>query len=256
MAYLNVPNNGNAGSDNKYLYNNKELQDENLGGIALNLYDYGARFYDPQIGRFTTIDPKTEKYNNWTPYLYAADNPIKFIDKNGEGPGEDLLMAIAVRAAKYSAKQQDNQTALNSIGGTLSKMTPPTNVSLGEDITSMEAGVSFNLTNNVSAEVKAKVALNEEKGVVSTTSVSLTVGKVLGAKMEASGYQGQDGKTKVETKADAGIVIPSLPSSPVKVNGSALLRTIGGLIETAKNYCNQKMDEVTNREKYVQKEDN
>ena len=66
-------------SENKYLYNRKELQDE----LNLDLYDYSARFYDPQIGRWHAQDPHAENYLNWTPYNYVANNPLLLIDPNG-----------------------------------------------------------------------------------------------------------------------------------------------------------------------------
>jgi len=69
---------------NRYLYNGKELQDETFaGGVRLGWYDYGARFYDPQIGRFTTIDPFAEKFPAMTTYQYASNNPVVCIDLDG-----------------------------------------------------------------------------------------------------------------------------------------------------------------------------
>lgn len=75
IASGNVPS-----PKNEYLYNSKELQEE------LGLYDYGARFYDPGVARFTSIDPKADKYLNLSDYVYAANNPTLYIDHNGEGP--------------------------------------------------------------------------------------------------------------------------------------------------------------------------
>ncbi|WP_339883467.1 DUF6443 domain-containing protein [Polaribacter vadi] len=65
----------------KFGYNGKELE-ESLG---LGLIDLGARFMDPAIGRFTTIDPLTDIANYQSPYVIADNNPVVFVDIHGLG---------------------------------------------------------------------------------------------------------------------------------------------------------------------------
>lgn len=48
------------------------------------MYEYGARNYDPAVGRFFNIDRLSEKYETLSPYNYTANNPIKFVDVDGE----------------------------------------------------------------------------------------------------------------------------------------------------------------------------
>ena len=59
-----------------YKYNGKELQETGM-------YDYGARMYMPDIGRFGAQDALGEMYYSYSPYGYVANNPIKFIDPTG-----------------------------------------------------------------------------------------------------------------------------------------------------------------------------
>lgn len=62
-----------------YKYNAKEL--DRMHG--LDWYDYGARMYDPVIGKWNAVDPLAEKYYGVSPYAYCANNPVIFVDPDG-----------------------------------------------------------------------------------------------------------------------------------------------------------------------------
>ncbi|MBX3241936.1 MAG: RHS repeat-associated core domain-containing protein [Chitinophagaceae bacterium] len=74
----------NNAPTNRYKYNGKELQSHEFSdGTGLELYDYGARMQDPQIGRWWVQDKFAEVYVSLNPYQYAANNPIKIVDEAG-----------------------------------------------------------------------------------------------------------------------------------------------------------------------------
>jgi RHS repeat-associated protein len=82
-----------------YLYNGKELQHNEFGdGNGLELEDYGARLYDPQIGRWTTPDDYAEITLSESPYCYVGNMPVSRIDPDGN-TGMDIVAGVLIGAA-------------------------------------------------------------------------------------------------------------------------------------------------------------
>jgi len=81
---------------------------------GVNIYNYGARMYDPVIGRFFTKDRFLEKYFDLSPYQYGANNPIKYIDVNGDSivvAGSQEFKEQTTRDIAQLKKSNDNGVA-------------------------------------------------------------------------------------------------------------------------------------------------
>ncbi len=76
-------------SHHRYQYNGKEWTD------ALNWYDYGARWYDPAVGRWGQVDPLAGIYASSSPYNYGLGNPIRFIDPDGRRVSSRQHLSVA-----------------------------------------------------------------------------------------------------------------------------------------------------------------
>jgi RHS repeat-associated protein len=72
------------GSSLKYLYGFNGKENEDYGNR--NSYDFGARIFDSRISRWLSVDPLASKFPNETPYSFAACNPIRLIDQDGQAP--------------------------------------------------------------------------------------------------------------------------------------------------------------------------
>ncbi|MDX9697645.1 MAG: RHS repeat-associated core domain-containing protein [Bacteroidales bacterium] len=62
---------------------------------------FGARYYDSGLSIWLSVDPMSDKYPNMSPYNYCANNPVKLIDPNGEGPIDRVAAARLFLGDKY-----------------------------------------------------------------------------------------------------------------------------------------------------------
>jgi len=117
----------NGAVENKRGYNGNELQRKEFNdGSGLELYDFNARTYDQQVGRFIQIDPLGEEgdQESLTTYQFGLDNPVRYDDPDGKCPS-CLIGGIIGAAVDYGT-----QVAANVIEGK----------SLGESLTDVDRG--------------------------------------------------------------------------------------------------------------------
>jgi RHS repeat-associated protein len=119
LSRVSLPNNGRT---YKFGFNGKMNDDEVKGGLG-NQQDYGMRIYDPRVGRFLSLDPLQAKYPFYTPYSFAGNKPIVFIDRDGEEEAlelrtrrlEEALLSHQISHTEY--KQQIRARAMGGIIG-------------------------------------------------------------------------------------------------------------------------------------------
>jgi len=103
---------------NKYLYGGKEEQDDVLGtgSTVLDNYDFGTRFYDPQIGRWNVMDRLAENYNSVSPYQYCVNNPLNYTDPSGNSPILNDKSLDMLQYQTYLHNKSDYGTRIGDIG--------------------------------------------------------------------------------------------------------------------------------------------
>lgn len=108
---------------------------------------FAGRYYDSATGRWLTVDPKADKYPGWSPYNYALNNPLKYIDPNGKevyvASNGYVNWNIPVKDAndpRVYLVMNDKQTLIGELGGKIDANTIYSNL-LNQNISYAE-GIS------------------------------------------------------------------------------------------------------------------
>ena len=190
-----------SGTENLYKYNGKEEQKET------QWYDYGARMYDPMLGRFFTQDRFAEKYYDFSPYQYAANNPIRYIDVNGDsiwvnyGADQRVLYNDGAFYNEDGSAYEGDNEFIAAVGTTLSEMNGTEN---GQTVLAALSGSenSFTFSNTASSGGDRSLSFSPGKDGGGTINAAALLNTDIqsGQKLESTahelfhGYQYENGQ--------------------------------------------------------------
>ena len=158
-GYNNVENKLLAESNFKKGFQSQEMEDD----LDLGWYDFNARTYDPAIGRFNSLDPMADHFNqsDKSPYAFGWNNPVRYDDPNGKCPICPLLDIVAdVGFALYDVGEITYDYV------TTGEVNPISVAALGADITAMAIPMTTGAGLAVRASAKVADKANDAKKVI------------------------------------------------------------------------------------------
>lgn len=164
-------------ADNRKGYNGNELQNKEFSDSSgLEIYDFNARTYDQQVGRFIQIDPLTEEgeQESLSQYHFSYNNPIRYNDPSGKA-GEDCCKVLGDAAQWVGDKLNDlgNSSAVVWVNNNLNPLAPAAELLTGRSLNSgfsenkprLESGVQLAAFAMPTAKVESVIA-GEIKNIV------------------------------------------------------------------------------------------
>jgi RHS repeat-associated protein len=171
----------NGVSENKRGYNGNEIQNKEFeDGSGLELYDFNARTFDQQIGRFVQIDPLSDEANQevLSTYHFSYNNPIRFNDPSGRS-GDDCckVLSEAARWVGNRIERIGNSAPVVWINNNLNPLTPAAELVTGKSLNSAFSEDKSRLESGAQLASFAVPAIKAE-GVLVSEAKNIAIGQI------------------------------------------------------------------------------